>query len=88
MTAAMTACYARVFDRSLSEDFGERAPVAFSDDEMMPPHCTERLAQVYGVEAAVCKLLKPGDFGLKSVGHLGAFSRGNAAVWPALVPEG
>lgn len=59
---------------------------AFSDDEMMPPHCTERLAKVYGADSAVCKILKPADFGLKSVGHLGAFSRGNAAVWPTLVP--
>jgi predicted alpha/beta hydrolase len=60
---------------------------SFADDEMMPPHCAERLAQVYGDAYAECALHDPAEFGLQSVGHLGAFARANAAVWPVLVPE-
>jgi hypothetical protein len=30
-------------------------------------------------------VLRPGDFGLPRIGHLAAFHRSNAVVWPALV---
>ncbi len=66
------------------------APVvlhAFGDDEMMPPLCSERLARVYGEDFAECRVHDPAEFGLSSVGHLGAFARANAPVWPELVPE-
>ncbi|WP_170337155.1 alpha/beta hydrolase family protein [Ruegeria arenilitoris] len=63
------------------------APVdvlTFEDDEMVPPEAVWRLADAYG-PAARRHLLKPGDFGLKGVGHIGAFARRNSAVWPRLI---
>ncbi|MEX0365803.1 MAG: alpha/beta hydrolase [Ruegeria sp.] len=60
--------------------------VALSDDVMIPAKCIWRLQKVYG-PAARKQELSPGDFGLKAVGHLGAFARRNAAIWPALLGE-
>ncbi len=57
---------------------------AFTDDQVIPPKCVWRLADVYG-PAAQRHELNPGDFGLEDVGHLGAFARRNAAVWPKLM---
>lgn len=60
--------------------------IAFADDQVIPPKCVWRLAEVYGDQARR-RELDPKSFGLKSVGHLGAFTRRNAAVWPALIGE-
>ena len=57
---------------------------AFSDDKTIPPVCTERLAEVYGAGTET-KVLRPADFGLKAVDHLGAFSKHNKALWPVLI---
>lgn len=60
--------------------------ITFSDDQMAPPPSVWRLAEVYGGQQRR-HLLRPADFGLASIGHLDAFSRRCAAVWPVLVPE-
>jgi hypothetical protein len=31
------------------------------------------------------KVLRPREFGLKKIGHLGAFKRENAVLWPAIL---
>lgn len=56
----------------------------FEDDQMAPPEAVWRLADLYGPEARR-HLLKPAEFGLPEVGHIGAFARRNAAVWPRLI---
>ncbi|WP_299722624.1 alpha/beta fold hydrolase [uncultured Tateyamaria sp.] len=64
-----------------------RAPVrlhAFMDDDLIPPHCVERLARNYGDGAEVVRI-DPKDHGLDAVGHLSAFSRRNSALWPVLL---
>lgn len=58
--------------------------VALSDDDLIPPKCVKRLGELYGPEAAFQEL-DPADFGLRDIGHLGAFTRRNAAIWPALI---
>ena len=66
------------------------APVslfAFSDDDTIPPKCVARLQEVYSTANTSCMTLKPSDFGLSNVGHLGAFARRSAALWPRLIPE-
>jgi len=60
---------------------------ALSDDEMIPAACVWRLGEVFGDVDQTRTELKPADFGLNKVGHLGAFARRNAALWPSLVPD-
>lgn len=58
--------------------------IAFADDEMVPPPAVWRLADLYGADARR-HLIAPKDHGLKEVGHIGAFARRNAAIWPHLI---
>ena len=53
--------------------------VAFSDDEMIPPHCVWRLGARYGEYEPV--LIDPAESGLDKVGHLGVFAPRNKALW-------
>ena len=75
-------------------DLGPRLPVpnwqsgakvrlhAFADDELIPPPQVGRLAQVFGTDHVV---IDPKDHGLVQIGHLGAFSRKNRAIWTVLL---
>lgn len=60
--------------------------IALSDDDVVPPDCVWRLAEVYGDVAQTRTVLTPQDAGSARVGHLGAFARANAQLWPRLVP--
>lgn len=71
-------------DRSLA---GLRAPfraVSLSDDQIGPPASVERLVQEMGPTAEHLAL-RPSDAGLAKVGHIGAFARRSAPLWPLLV---
>lgn len=57
---------------------------SFADDDLIPPHCVARLRDVYGAGAAHVTI-DPKDHGLQAVGHLGAFSRRNKAIWEVLL---
>ncbi len=57
---------------------------SFEDDQMVPPEAVWRLADLYGPKARR-NLLSPKEFGLSKIGHIGAFARRNAAVWPRLI---
>ena len=57
---------------------------AFADDQMVPPQAVWRLAALYGPNAQR-HLVAPQDHGLPEIGHIGAFARRNAAVWPRLI---
>ncbi|MCE8006506.1 alpha/beta hydrolase [Aestuariivita sp.] len=61
--------------------------VAFSDDVTAPDICARRLGRAYGAEGLTHVVLSPEAFGLRSIGHIGAFSRANTAVWPALLGD-
>ncbi|NVO58179.1 hypothetical protein HW561_20510 [Rhodobacteraceae bacterium B1Z28] len=66
---------------------GSDVPVdlfTFEDDQMVPPEAVWRLADLYG-PAAKRHQLSPKELGLTEIGHIGAFARRNAAVWPHLI---
>ncbi|WP_299694068.1 hypothetical protein [uncultured Tateyamaria sp.] len=83
-------CTSRTF---YDTDLGARLPepawdheipvrlIGFSDDDLIPPHCVHRLAERgYGGKANVTVIATDGP-----VGHLSAFARRNAALWPQLL---
>ncbi len=88
-------CLTRGFHLS---DVGQRLPgplpgrvtarmrvVAVSDDPWVPPSAVWRLLAMHPEAFLQQLVLRPGDFRLRRIGHLGAFHRSNAVVWPALV---
>jgi predicted alpha/beta hydrolase len=88
-------CLTRGFHLS---DIGRRLPlpdpalvtanmrlVAIADDPMVPAPAVWRLMGLYPQATKRQLVLRPADFGLKRIGHLGPFQRSNSVVWPALV---
>ncbi|MHA6264622.1 alpha/beta hydrolase family protein [Arenibacterium sp. CAU 1754] len=61
--------------------------IAFEDDQTSPPFSVSKLVGLYGVNRAKMRVLNHADFGLNSVGHMGAFARRNAALWPELIAD-
>ncbi|MFW8595450.1 hypothetical protein [Cribrihabitans neustonicus] len=59
--------------------------IALSDDDVIPPVSAWRLGEVFGGVPQRRRVLKPSDYKLRAVGHLGAFARRNAVLWPELV---
>ena len=59
--------------------------IALTDDPVCPPVSTAKLASLYGVERTRFRLIDPARHDLRRVGHLGAFSRANAALWPEIL---
>lgn len=59
--------------------------VAVADDPWVPPAAVWRLMALHPEAEKRRPVLRPGDFGHARIGHLGAFQRSNAVVWPALV---
>jgi predicted alpha/beta hydrolase len=64
---------------------GQMRIVAVADDAWAPPAAVWRAMALYPRAVKRQAVLRPADFGLSRIGHLGAFARRNAAVWPALV---
>lgn len=54
------------------------------DDQTVPPEAVWRLADLYGSKARR-HVLSARDYGVKEIGHIGAFARRNAAIWPRLI---
>jgi len=61
--------------------------VALADDKMIPPAVTRRLAPLYPAAPHTHVTLDPAAHGLGPVGHLSAFARRNAALWPAILGD-
>ena len=59
--------------------------IAIADDVMVPPPAVWRLMGVYPQAEKRQLVLRPAEFGLDRIGHLGPFHKRNAVVWPALV---
>lgn len=64
---------------------GTMRVVAVADDAWAPPAAVWRTMALYPQAVKRQLVLSPGDFGLRRIGHLGAFARRNAALWPALM---
>jgi len=64
---------------------GEARFIAMADDAMVPPAATWRLMQFYPEARKRQKVVRPADYGLKRVGHIAAFHRDNAVLWPDIV---
>lgn len=58
--------------------------IGISDDAMIPPERVEALQRYYPAAERSFTVLRPSDAGLRTIGHLGAFARRNAAIWPRL----
>lgn len=66
-----------------SAHFEVRA-LAFSDDEAMTPANVRTLLQAMPHAPSTLRVVQPHELGLRAIGHLGAFRRSHAAVWPLL----
>ena len=64
---------------------GEMKVVAVADDAMVPSEAVWRLMALYPEANKRQLTLRPEAFGLKQIGHIGAFARRNAALWPAVL---
>lgn len=59
--------------------------IAVSDDALVPPDAVWRARSLYPEAMKEQKVLRPGDFGLASIGHIPPFHRKNAVLWPAIL---
>ncbi len=64
---------------------GDMRVVAVADDAWVPPAAVWRGMAMYPHALKRQVVLRPAEHGLARIGHLGAFARRNAAVWPLLV---
>jgi predicted alpha/beta hydrolase len=59
--------------------------VAVADDDVVPPAAVWRIMALYPQARKRQMVLRAGDFGLRKIGHIGAFARANQVVWPTLI---
>lgn len=59
--------------------------VAVADDDVVPSAAVWRIMALYPQAIKRQLVLRPADFGLRKIGHVGAFARANQMVWPALI---
>jgi len=59
--------------------------IAVADDDLVPPTAVWRLMQQFPEAAKKQLVLRPAEFGLRKIGHVGAFRRENSSVWPKLI---
>ena len=65
---------------------GKLRLVSSSDDLMIPTSRVLALSRFFPAASSTETVeLKPGDFGLKSIGHIQLFSRNCSSAWPAVV---
>jgi predicted alpha/beta hydrolase len=59
--------------------------IAVADDDLVPPDAVGRARALYPEAVKRQKVLRPAEFGLKTIGHIPPFQRRNAALWPAIL---
>ncbi len=59
--------------------------VAVADDDMTPPASVWRLMRCYPQAPKTQLTMRPQDYGVLKIGHMGAFSKTNSAVWPDIL---
>lgn len=64
---------------------GDAKFVAIADDGWIPPPVVWRLMQHYPEAKKRQLTLRPSDYNLQKVGHIGAFAEKNRALWPAIL---
>lgn len=67
---------------------GLRSPmklVAVADDVMVPPHAVWRLMERHREAHKTQKTLRPEEYGLQKIGHVGVFDAANKACWEDIV---
>lgn len=67
---------------------GTLKAVAIADDDMIPPACVWRGMQNFPEAHKRQLVVRPAEYGLSKIGHLGVFKPECAAVWPRLLEEG
>lgn len=55
--------------------------VAIADDVMMPQSAVWKLMEHYPAAQKTQLVLRPSEYGLTKLGHLGVFAEKNKAVW-------
>ena len=60
---------------------------SFSDDDAMTEHCTRTLLAALPHASSTLHVVKPADVGLPAIGHVGAFRREAAGLWPTLTAD-
>jgi predicted alpha/beta hydrolase len=60
------------------------AAFSFTDDEAMTEACTRQLLAALPNTTSTLRVLAPAELGLRAIGHVGAFRRDAAALWPLL----
>jgi len=66
---------------------GDMKVVAIMGDAMVPPDSVWRGMQHYPAANKQQMTVCSSDYGLKDIGHIGAFAPQNAAIWPSLIAE-
>jgi predicted alpha/beta hydrolase len=64
---------------------GRLKMIAVADDDMVPPAAVWRARALYPEAMKEQLVLRPADFGLRNIGHIAAFHRRNAVLWPAIL---
>ncbi len=65
---------------------GDLQLIGVTDDTFLPPNVNADLAKFYpAANVLPQKIMKPADYGLKSLGHLMPFSKFNKVVWPTIL---
>ena len=64
---------------------GELKVVAIEGDDLVPPAAVWRGMQNYPQASKRQLTLRPSDYGLNNVGHIGVFAARNIAIWPSLI---
>ncbi len=64
---------------------GDMKVVAVADDAMVPPAAVWRLMQHYPEAVKRQLTLRPADFGMARIGHVGVLGSGARALWPAIL---
>lgn len=59
--------------------------VAMADDDVVPPFAVWRLMQFYPEARKTQTVLRPADFGLAKLGHIGVFASKSRAAWSSMM---
>ena len=59
--------------------------IAVADDDLVPAAAVWRARALYPEAMKEQRVLRPADFGLKSIGHIPPFHRRTAVLWPAIL---
>lgn len=59
--------------------------LTMEDDVVVPPHCVWRYADCFPAGTVRRTMLRPSDFGMKSLGHISVLSERSSAAWPSIL---